>query len=109
MAGNDLKEFVLTDKDGIPKKGSDIDYNGQPAGCQDPTEIQNYVDKHDNQTPVRQPGVQGTAADLVRMQGVSWRPPCRVRAFPSPTPGAIELLRSKSMERDSYDSGDWYK
>ena len=31
MAGN-LKEFVLTDKDGMPKKGAEIDYNGQPAG-----------------------------------------------------------------------------
>ncbi len=108
MAGN-LKDFILTDKDGIPKKGSDIDYNGQPAGyAQDPTEIQNYVDKHDNQTlfdNLIYKAPQG--ADLVRMQGVSLATAMLGQGIPF-THAGVELLRSKSMERDSYDSGDWY-
>lgn len=108
MAGN-LKEFVLTDKDGVPKKGADIDYNGQPAGyAQDPTEIQNYVDKHDNQTlfdNLIYKAPQG--ADLVRMQGVSLATAMLGQGIPF-THAGVELLRSKSMERDSYDSGDWY-
>lgn len=108
MAGN-LKEFILTDKDGMPKKGSDIDYNGQPAGyAQDPTEIQNYVDKHDNQTlfdNLIYKAPQG--ADLVRMQGVSLATAMLGQGIPF-THAGVELLRSKSMERDSYDSGDWY-
>lgn len=108
MAGN-LKDFVLTDKDGMPKKGSDIDYNGQPAGyAQDPTEIQNYVDKHDNQTlfdNLIYKAPQG--ADLVRMQGVSLATAMLGQGIPF-THAGVELLRSKSMERDSYDSGDWY-
>ena len=108
MAGN-LKEFVLTDKDGIPKKGSDIDYNGQPAGyAQDPTEIQNYVDKHDNQTLFDNLVYKAPAgADLVRMQGVSLATAMLGQGIPF-THAGVELLRSKSMERDSYDSGDWY-
>ncbi len=108
MAGN-LKEFVLTDKDGMPKKGSDIDYNGQPAGyAQDPFEVQNYVDKHDNQTlfdNLIYKAPQG--ADLVRMQGVSLATAMLGQGIPF-THAGVELLRSKSMERDSYDSGDWY-
>ncbi|MBL0561725.1 pullulanase-type alpha-1,6-glucosidase [Aeromonas hydrophila] len=108
MAGN-LKDFILTDKDGMPKKGSDIDYNGQPAGyAQDPTEIQNYVDKHDNQTlfdNLIYKAPQG--AYLVRMQGVSLATAMLGQGIPF-THAGVELLRSKSMERDSYDSGDWY-
>ncbi len=108
MAGN-LKEFVLTDKDGMPKKGSDIDYNGQPAGyAQDPTEIQNYVDKHDNQTLFDNLIYKAPeGADLVRMQGVSLSTAMLGQGIPF-THAGVELLRSKSMERDSYDSGDWY-
>ncbi len=108
MAGN-LKDFILTDKDGMPKKGADIDYNGQPAGyAQDPTEIQNYVDKHDNQTlfdNLIYKAPQGS--DLVRMQGVSLATAMLGQGIPF-THAGVELLRSKSMERDSYDSGDWY-
>ncbi len=108
MAGN-LKEFVLTDKDGMPKKGSDIDYNGQPAGyAQDPIEIQNYVDKHDNQTLFDNLIYKAPeGADLVRMQGVSLATAMLGQGIPF-THAGVELLRSKSMERDSYDSGDWY-
>ncbi|MDM5078648.1 pullulanase-type alpha-1,6-glucosidase [Aeromonas media] len=108
MAGN-LKEFVLTDKDGVPKKGADIDYNGQSAGyAQDPTEIQNYVDKHDNQTLFDNLVYKAPAgADLVRMQGVSLATAMLGQGIPF-THAGVELLRSKSMERDSYDSGDWY-
>lgn len=108
MAGN-LKEFVLTDKDGMPKKGSDIDYNGQPAGyAQDPFEVQNYVDKHDNQTLFDNLIYKAPeGADLVRMQGVSLATAMLGQGIPF-THAGVELLRSKSMERDSYDSGDWY-
>ncbi|MGL5326885.1 MAG: pullulanase-type alpha-1,6-glucosidase [Aeromonas sp.] len=108
MAGN-LKEFVLTDKDGMPKKGSEIDYNGQPAGyAQDPVEVQNYVDKHDNQTLFDNLIYKAPAgAELVRMQGISLATAMLGQGIPF-THAGVELLRSKSMERDSYDSGDWY-
>ncbi|WP_245194032.1 pullulanase-type alpha-1,6-glucosidase [Aeromonas jandaei] len=108
MAGN-LKDFVLTDKDGVPKKGSEIDYNGQSAGyAKDPGEVQNYVDKHDNQTLFDNLSYKAPAsADLVRMQGVSLATAMLGQGIPF-THAGVELLRSKSMERDSYDSGDWY-
>ncbi len=108
MAGN-LRDFVLTDKDGVPKKGSEIDYNGQSAGyAKDPGEVQNYVDKHDNQTLFDNLIYKAPAsADLVRMQGVSLATAMLGQGIPF-THAGVELLRSKSMERDSYDSGDWY-
>ncbi|WP_421195571.1 pullulanase-type alpha-1,6-glucosidase, partial [Aeromonas jandaei] len=108
MAGN-LRDFVLTDKDGVPKKGSEIDYNGQSAGyAKDPGEVQNYVDKHDNQTLFDNLVYKAPAsADLVRMQGVSLATAMLGQGIPF-THAGVELLRSKSMERDSYDSGDWY-
>ncbi|EKP0309019.1 pullulanase-type alpha-1,6-glucosidase, partial [Aeromonas veronii] len=108
MAGN-LKEFVLTDKDGVPKKGVDVDYNGQAAGyAVDPIEIQNYVSKHDNQTLFDINVYKAAAgADLMRMQAVSLATAMLGQGIPFTHAGS-ELLRSKSMERDSYDSGDWY-
>ncbi len=111
MAGN-LKDFVLTAKDGVPTKGSDIDYNGQKAGyANDPTEIENYVSKHDNQTIfdiiAYKAANEADMATRVRMQGLSLATVMLGQGVVFDQQGS-ELLRSKSFERDSYDSGDWY-
>lgn len=75
MAGN-LADFVLIDKDGAVKRGSEIDYNGAPGGyAADPTEVVNYVSKHDNQTlwdMISYKAAQEADIDTrVRMQAVS--------------------------------------
>ncbi len=75
MAGN-LADFVLIDKDGAVKRGSEIDYNGAPCGyAADPTEVVNYVSKHDNQTlwdMISYKAAQEADLDTrVRMQAVS--------------------------------------
>ncbi|MCF6751042.1 alpha-1,6-glucosidase domain-containing protein, partial [Escherichia coli] len=76
--------------------------------AQDPFEVQNYVDKHDNQTLFDNLIYKAPeGADLVRMQGVSLATAMLGQGIPF-THAGVELLRSKSMERDSYDSGDWY-
>lgn len=111
MAGN-LAEFLLIDKDGNLKKGSEIDYNGAIGGyASDPTEIVNYVSKHDNQTLWDMIGYKAaTEADLatrVRMQAVSLATTLLGQGLAFDQQGS-ELLRSKSFTRDSYDSGDWY-
>ncbi len=111
MAGN-LKDFVLTDYTGAKKRGSEVDYSGQPAGyAQDPTEVQNYVSKHDNQTLWDNNQYKipyATPVDIrVRMQAVSLATAMLGQGVPFTHQG-VELLRSKSMQRDSYDSGDWY-
>ena len=111
MAGN-LADFVMIDKDGAVKKGSEIDYNGAPGGyAADPTEVVNYVSKHDNQTLWDMISYKASQeADLatrIRMQAVSLATVMLGQGIAFDQQGS-ELLRSKSFTRDSYDSGDWF-
>ncbi|WP_084722430.1 pullulanase-type alpha-1,6-glucosidase [Photobacterium aquae] len=111
MAGN-LKDYTFVDAKGRTITGAELDYNGAPAGyAVDPTEIQNYVSKHDNQTlwdnNQYKIDYSVTSADRVRMQAVSLATAMLGQGVPFTHMGS-ELLRSKSMQRDSYDSGDWY-
>jgi pullulanase-type alpha-1,6-glucosidase len=111
LAGN-LADFRFRSSSGEEVVGSDVDYNGQPAGyAADPSETVTYVDAHDNETlfdslAFKLP--QGTSmADRVRMNTVS----LSTVAF---SQGVVfwhagtDLLRSKSLDRNSYDSGDWF-
>ena len=50
LAGN-LRSYTFVDRTGATVTGSDVDYNGQPAGyAADPSETVTYVDAHDNET-----------------------------------------------------------
>ena len=111
MAGN-LKDFEFTNYKGETVKGEKVDYNGAPAGyTQSPIEVVNYVSKHDNQTlwdnTQYKLANQLTADQRVQMQVLAQAIPVLSQGVPFIHLGA-ELLRSKSMQRDSYDSGDWY-
>ena len=111
MAGN-LKAFTLIDATGNAIKGEDMKYSGQAAGyAEDPSEIQNYVSKHDNQTlwdnNQYKIGYEVPMETRVRMQVVSLATAMLGQGMPFTHMGS-ELLRSKSMQRDSYDSGDRY-
>lgn len=84
----------------------------QAAGyANDAWEIQNYVSKHDNQTlwDIQQYKIDYALPleTRVRMQAVSLATAVLGQGVPFVHMGS-ELLRSKSMQRDSYDSGDWY-
>ena len=111
MAGN-LQDYSFTTADGTTKKGVDIDYGGVGAGyAKDPQEAINYVEKHDNQTlwDIIQYKAEAdvTAADRARMSVVGQATVLLGQGVPFMHMGS-ELLRSKSMNRDSYDSGDWF-
>ncbi|PSW06647.1 pullulanase-type alpha-1,6-glucosidase [Photobacterium lipolyticum] len=111
MAGN-LKDFEFIDYKGDAQKGSTLDYNGQAAGyAEQPWEIQNYVSKHDNQTlwdiNMYKISHDVSLEDRVRMQAIGMSTVLLGQAMPFNHMGG-ELLRSKSMQRDSYDYGDWY-
>ncbi|WP_320822788.1 pullulanase-type alpha-1,6-glucosidase [Reinekea sp.] len=111
LAGN-LRDFVLIKSDGFPAMGQDIDYNGQAAGYTlDPQENISYVSKHDNQTlwdnnQYRIADYVSTS-ERVRMQNLGLAINLMVQGVPFFHMGS-DLLRSKSMQRDSYDSGDWF-
>ena len=111
LAGN-LRDFTFVSADGTVKRGDEIDYRGSPAGYADqPDEVINYVDAHDNETlfdllAFKLP-VGTSMADRVRMNTLSL-----ATAALSQTPflwhAGTDLLRSKSLDRDSYNSGDWF-
>ncbi|MFA0087400.1 pullulanase-type alpha-1,6-glucosidase [Vibrio sp. 10N.261.51.F12] len=111
MAGN-LADYILVDFTGSTKTGKDVDYNGAPAGyTKFPSENISYVSKHDNQTlwdnNAYKIATGTSSADRARMQTLSLSTVMLGQGIPFIHMGS-ELLRSKSMQRDSYDSGDWY-
>ena len=111
LAGN-LKDYVMTISDGSVRRGADVIHNGAPAAyASSPQENVNYVDAHDNETlydlltyklPREMP-----MAERVRMNTV-----CLATVMLAQSPAfwcaGTELLRSKSLDRDSYNSGDWF-
>ena len=111
LAGN-LADYQLVDRNGNTVRGSEIDYNGQPTGYTlDPQEVISYVSKHDNQTlydiNVYGLPVETSVADRVRMQVVGLSTVAYAQGVPFFHAGS-DMLRSKSLDRDSFNSGDWF-
>ncbi|MGR0320958.1 pullulanase-type alpha-1,6-glucosidase [Agromyces sp. ZXT2-3] len=111
LAGN-LRDFEFTGHDGVLKSGAEVDYNGAPAGYADhPEEVINYVDAHDNETlfdlGVLKLPAETSMADRVRMNTLSLAT-VTFSQSPSFWHAGTELLRSKSLDRNSYNSGDWF-
>ncbi|XP_021723192.1 pullulanase 1, chloroplastic-like [Chenopodium quinoa] len=112
LAAN-LRDFMLTNCDGRQVKGSEVyTYGGSPVGyAMQPIETINYVSAHDNET----------LFDIVSLKTATYTSldeRCRVNHLATSiialTQGipffhaGDELLRSKSLDRDSYNSGDWF-
>ncbi|HEX5859795.1 MAG TPA: pullulanase-type alpha-1,6-glucosidase [Microbacterium sp.] len=111
LAGN-LRDFEFTASDGTVKNGAQVDYNGSPAGYADqPEEVINYVDAHDNETlfdlSVFKLPTDTSMEDRVRMNTLSLATVTLSQAV-SFWHAGTELLRSKSLDRNSYNSGDWF-
>ncbi|MGH3995706.1 MAG: alpha-1,6-glucosidase domain-containing protein, partial [Pseudonocardiaceae bacterium] len=111
LAGN-LRDYTFVNRFGITVRGSEIDYNGQPAGyAADPSETITYVDAHDNETlfdvlQYKLP-VSTSMADRVRLNTVALATTALAQS-PSFWHAGNDLLRSKSLDRNSYNSGDWF-
>ncbi|QQX78937.1 pullulanase-type alpha-1,6-glucosidase [Shewanella sp. KX20019] len=111
MAGN-LQNYILKDFNGNSAKGSSYSWNSQPtAYTLDPADSINYVSKHDNETlwdnlQYKNP-IGMSLAERVRVQNIAITLPLLSQGIPFLQMGA-DLLRSKSMDRNSYDSGDWF-
>lgn len=107
-----LAGYTFTDSSGATVKGSDIDYNGAPAGyAAAPGDALAYADAHDNETlydtlafklPAGTP-----AADRARTQVLAMAT-ATLSQGPSLSQAGTDLLRSKSLDRNSFDSGDWF-
>ncbi|WP_327171118.1 pullulanase-type alpha-1,6-glucosidase [Streptomyces sp. NBC_01336] len=107
-----LADYTFTDTTGATVKGSGVDYNGAPAGyAAAPGDALAYSDAHDNETlydtlAFKLPA--GTsAADRARMQVLAMAT-STLSQGPSLSQAGTDLLRSKSLDRNSFDSGDWF-
>jgi pullulanase-type alpha-1,6-glucosidase len=91
---------------------SQIDYNGQPAGyVTAPDEVVNYMENHDNQTlfdnNVYKLPLATSREDRARVQILA----AALTAFSQGVAyfhAGVDVLRSKSMDRNSFNSGDWF-
>ena len=111
LAGS-LKDYSVPTADGQYVLGKNLDYNGQPAGYTlSPQESVNYVEAHDNETlfdnSVWKLPTDSSMDDRMRMQVLS-NATVALGQSPSFWASGTELLRSKSLDRDSYNSGDWF-
>ncbi|MEU1158960.1 pullulanase-type alpha-1,6-glucosidase, partial [Streptomyces sp. NPDC005918] len=111
LSGN-LAAFTFRDSAGATVKGADVDYNGAPAGyAAAPGDALSYADAHDNESlydalAFKLP--EGTsAADRARMQVLAMAT-ATLSQGPALSQAGTDLLRSKSLDRNSFDSGDWF-
>jgi pullulanase-type alpha-1,6-glucosidase len=112
MAGNLRAYHFRSAETSRPTRGDAVDYNGSPAGYADePAEVVTYVDAHDNETlwdALTYKLPRNTAmADRIRMNTVSLATTALGQS-PSFWHAGADLLRSKSLDRNSFDSGDWF-
>jgi pullulanase len=111
LAGN-LASYPFVDRFGRLGTADQIDYNGQHAGyTADPQEVINYVDAHDDETLFDaiqlKAAASASVADRVRMQDLGMSLVTLGQGIPFVHAG-IDMLRSKSLDRNSYNSGDWF-
>ncbi|MEV0204986.1 pullulanase-type alpha-1,6-glucosidase [Streptomyces sp. NPDC050788] len=111
LTGN-LAKYRFTDTDGKEVTGAGVDYNGQPAGYADaPGDAVAYADAHDNESlfdalTYKLPK-DTSATDRARMQVLAMAT-ATLSQGPSLSQAGSDLLRSKSLDRNSFDSGDWF-
>jgi pullulanase len=111
LAGS-LRDYRFVDRTGATVSGFDVPYGGGPSGyALTPLDTINYIEKHDNQTLfdllVMKLPLERTMEDRVRVQNLGTSMVALAQGIPFFHAGQ-DMLRSKSMERDSYNSGDWF-
>jgi pullulanase len=107
-----LATYRFVTHTGAEHSGAQIDYNGSPSGyAAAPDECVSYVDAHDNEIlydamafklPQSLPMI-----DRARMQVLALSLVVLGQGIGFVALGT-ERLRSKSLDRNSYDSGDWF-
>ncbi|MBD0837209.1 pullulanase-type alpha-1,6-glucosidase [Streptomyces sp. TRM68416] len=111
LSGN-LADYRFTDTSGKEVRGAEVDYNGAPAGyAAAPGDALAYADAHDNESlfdalAFKLP-TSVSADDRARMQVLAMAT-ATLSQGPALSQAGTDLLRSKSLDRNSYDSGDWF-
>ncbi|MBV2153718.1 pullulanase-type alpha-1,6-glucosidase [Kitasatospora sp. SUK 42] len=111
LTGN-LAGYSFTDSAGKAVTGEQVDYNGAPTGyAARPGEAVEYVDAHDNtdlfDALAYKLPTSTAPADRARMQALGLSLTALTQGAGFAQAGS-DLLRSKSLDSNSYDSGDWF-
>jgi pullulanase/glycogen debranching enzyme len=111
LAGS-LRSYQLQTFDDRTVPLERIDYGGQPAGyASEPSEVVNYVENHDNQTlydiDVFKLPASTSSQDRARVQVLAMAVDAFAQGIAYYHAG-IDVLRSKSLDRNSFNSGDWF-
>lgn len=105
LAGT-LEDYSFVNFRGATATGSSVG-----AYATDPADIINYVSVHDNETLWDQFNYalpsDFTLEQRVRAQTIAFAVPMFSQGIPFFHVG-VDLLRSKSMDRNTFDAGDWY-
>jgi pullulanase len=111
LAGN-LRDIRIPDGSGVIVSAAQIDYHGHATGYADsPDETVNYASVHDNQSLFDAVQLKSSLADSIHLRTRRQIFAMSVIALGQGIPffmGGDDLLRSKDMDSDSYDSGDWF-
>jgi len=112
LAGS-IRSYRMQTWQGEVRELQSLAYGGdQPAGyASQPEEVVNYVENHDNQTlydlnVMRLPR-NTSSADRARVQVLA----AAINAFSQGVAyyhAGFDILRSKSLDRNSFESGDWF-
>jgi pullulanase len=111
LTGN-LRDYTFIDSAGMTVTGAEVNYNGQPTGyTKSPIEAVNYASVHDNQDLFDQVQLKSNLSDSIatraRRQIVAMSLVTLGEGIPF-FQGGDDLLRSKDMDQNSYNSGDWF-
>lgn len=111
LAGN-LRDFSFVDRNGDTVKAGQVIYGGQPAGyAASPLETVNYCSVHDNQPLFDAIQIKSSEGDASaareRRQVLAMSLVALGQGVPFFLAGD-DLLRSKDMDNNSYNSGDWF-
>lgn len=107
MAGT-LANYVLEGSNDVASTGSSF---SRPSYGLDPADVINYVSKHDDNTLWDQLQYNlpfgMNLEDRVRSQNIAQAIPLMSQGIPFLQLGG-DMIRSKSMDRNTYDAGDWF-
>jgi pullulanase len=111
LTGN-LRDYPLTDSTGATVAASQVDYYGQPAGyTASPIEAINYCSAHDNldlfDAVQLKASFNDSSATRARRQIMAASLILLGQGIPF-FQGGDDMLRSKDLDVNSYDSGDWF-
>ena len=111
LAGT-IKDYQFVNSHGDHIAGAQLNYHGQPSAyALDPPDVINFISAHDNQTlfdnnQYKIPTAT-SMADRVRINNLGLALISLAQGIPFFHAGD-DILRSKSLDRNSFNSGDWF-